>query len=181
MHPIRIDRLDAVQHAALDRVNRTAKDGRLRIRALIVLLAAERGMVAAEIAAVVRMHEETVRRWLVRYQAEGLEGLMDAPRCGAPAKATRAYRERLLAVVRRRPRALGLPFSLWNGDRLSDYLAEKTGIRMSKPSIYRLQRAGGISLIPCEVQRKALCQHDDFAPGARRACVAAYVAGRKLV
>jgi transposase len=146
MHPIRIDRLSAEQHAELDRANRTAKDGRLRIRALIVLLAAERGMVAADIAAVVRMHEETVRRWLVRYRAEGLAGLMDAPRCGAPARATRSYREQLLAVVRRRPRALGLPFSLWTGDRLSDYLAERTSVRLSRASIYRLLRAGGVHL-----------------------------------
>jgi transposase len=146
MHPIRIDRLSVLLHAELDRANRTAKDGRLRIRALIVLLAAERRMVAAEIATVVRMHEETVRRWLVRYQAEGLEGLKDAPRAGAPPKVTPAYREQLLAGVRRRPRALGLPFSLWTGDRLADYLAERTDIRMGRESVYRLLRAGGVHL-----------------------------------
>ena len=146
MHPIRIDQLSAEQHAELDHANRTAKDGRLRIRALIVLLAAERGMVAAEIAAVVRMHEETVRRWLVRYQAEGLEGLKDSPRPGAPPKVTRAYRERLLAVVRRRPRALGQPFSLWTGERLAAYLAEQTSLRVSRETVYRLLRAGGVHL-----------------------------------
>ena len=146
MHPIRIDQLSAAQHAELDHANRTAKDGRLRIRALVVLLAAERGMVAAEIAAAVRMHEHTVRRWLVRYQAEGLNGLADAPRPGAVPRATRSYRDRLLAVVRRRPRALGLEFSLWTGDRLSDYLAEQTGVRMSRASVYRLLRAGGVHL-----------------------------------
>lgn len=146
MHPIRIDQLSEEQHTELDHANRTAKDGRLRIRALIVLLAAERGMVAAEIAAVVRMHEETVRRWLLRYQAEGVEGLQDAPRPGAPARLTRAYRDQLLALVRRRPRALELPFSLWTGDRLADYLAERTGIRASKTSVYRLLNAGGIHL-----------------------------------
>jgi transposase len=146
MHPIRVDQLSAEQHAELDHANRTANDGRLRVRALIVLLAAERGMVAAEIAAVVRMHEETVRRWLVRYQAEGLEGLTDAPRSGAPPRITRAYREQLLAVVRRRPRTLDLPFSLWTGDRLADYLAERTGLRASKTTVYRLLRAGGVHL-----------------------------------
>jgi transposase len=146
MHAIRLDRLGATQHAELDHAYRTAKDGRLRIRALMVLLAAERGMVAAEIAAMVRHHEETVRRWLVRYQAEGLTGLTDAPRPGAPARATRSYRDRLLAVVRRRPRTLNLPFSLWTGDRLSDYLAERTGVRMSRASVYRLLRAGGVHL-----------------------------------
>jgi transposase len=146
MHPIRIDQLGAEQHAELDHAYRTARDGRLRVRALIVLLATERRMVAAEIAAIVRMDEQTVRRWLVRFQAEGLRGLHDAPRPGAAPKATRAFREQLLAIVRRRPRALGLPFSLWTGDRLADYLAEQTGIRMSKPSVYRLLRAGGIHL-----------------------------------
>jgi len=146
MHPIRIDRLSAAQDAELDRANRTAKDGRLWIQALIVLLAAQHRMVASEIAAAVRMNEEAVRRWLLHYQAEGLAGLKDAPRPGPPAKATRAYREMLLAVVRRRPRALGLPFSLWNEDRLTDCLAEQTGIRMSKPSAYPRPRAGGISL-----------------------------------
>jgi transposase len=146
MHPIRIDQLSAEQHAELDHANRTARDGRLRIRALIVLLAAERGMVAPEIAAVVRMHEETVRRWLMRYQAEGLEGLKDEPRPGAPPKVTAAYRDQLLAIVRRRPRALQLPFSLWTGERLADYLAEQTGIRVSRETVYRLLRAGGIHL-----------------------------------
>ena len=146
MHPIRIRELSAEQLAELDRANRTAKDGRLRIRALIVLLAAERGMVAADIAAVVRMHEESVRRWLVRYQAEGLEGLQDAPRSGAPPRITRAYREQLVALVRRRPRALGLPFSLWTGERLADVLAERTGIRASRTSVYRLLGAAGIHL-----------------------------------
>jgi transposase len=61
--------------------------------------------VAAQIAAMVREHEQTVRRWLVRYQAEGLAGLSDAPRPGAPPEVTRGYREQLLAIVRRRLRA----------------------------------------------------------------------------
>jgi transposase len=85
----------------------------VRTRAQMILLAAERGLVAAEIAAIVRQDEETVRRWLARYEAEGAAGLSDAPRAGAPPKITPAYRERLLQVVRQRPRSLGLPFSLW--------------------------------------------------------------------
>lgn len=106
-----------------------------------VLLAAERGMVAPEIAAVVRMHEETGRRWLMRYQAEGLEGLKDEPRPGAPPKVTAVYRDQLLAIVRRRPRTLKLPFSLRTGERLAE-----TGIRVSRETVYRLLRVGGIHL-----------------------------------
>jgi transposase len=146
MRPIRLTGLSQAQLAELDHLYRTAREGRMRIRALMVLLAAERGMLAAQIAAVVREHEHTVRRWLVRYRAEGIAGLDDAPRAGAPPKVTPAYRERLLAVVRRRPRSMGLPFSLWTGPRLVDYLAEHTGIRLSRESVYRLLRAGGVHL-----------------------------------
>ncbi len=42
--------------------------------------------------------------------------------------------------------ALGLAFSLWTGDWLADYLAERTGIRVSRETVYRLLRAGGIHL-----------------------------------
>ena len=146
MRPIRLDALSATQREDLDRCYRGAPQARVRIRALMVLLAAERGMVAAEIAAVVRQDEETVRRWLVRYRAEGLAGLADVVRVGDPPKVTPAYRERLLAAVRRRPRALGLPFSLWTGERLADYLADQTGLRMSGRSVYRFLRAAGIRL-----------------------------------
>lgn len=146
MRPIRLGALSATQLAELDHVYRTAREGRVRIRALMVLLAAERGMVAAQIAAVVREHEQTVRRWLVRYQSAGVVGLADAPRAGAPPKVTAAFRGELLAVVRRRPRALGLPFSMWTGPRLADYLAERSGLRLSCETVYRLLRAGGVHL-----------------------------------
>ena len=146
MRPIRLDGLSAEQLSELDELYHTTRDVRVRTRAQMILLAAERGLVAAEIAAIVRQNEETVRRWLVRYQAEGIAGLSDAPRPGAPPKATAAYRERLLEIVRRRPRALGLPFSLWSAARLADHLTEETGLRLSVPSITRLLRASDMAL-----------------------------------
>ena len=146
MHPIRLEGLTPAQLAELDHAYRASPNARLRIRALMVLLNGERGMVAAEIGAVVRQDEQTVRRWLARYRAEGLEGLTDAPRPGVPPKVTPEYRARLVVAVRRRPRSLGLPFSLWTGQRLADYLAEQTGLRLSDTSISRFLRAEGIHL-----------------------------------
>jgi transposase len=146
MRPIRLDALAPEQLRELDELYHATRDVRVRTRAQMILLAAERGMVAAEIAAVVRQDEETVRRWFARYLAEGAEGLSDAPRSGAPPRASATYRGRLLEVVRRRPRALGLPFSLWTAARLADHLAELTGVRMSAPSVCRLLREGGMAL-----------------------------------
>lgn len=135
MKPIRIPNLAPEQLAELEELYRSTRNVRLRTRAQMVLLAAERCLSAAEIAGIVRASEETVRRWLKRYLAEGVEGLSDAPQPGAPRKVTEEYREELIHAVRRRPRSLGLPFSLWTLQRLADYMAEITSIRVSYESV----------------------------------------------
>jgi transposase len=112
----------------------------------MVLLSGEQGMVAHEIAAIVRKGEQTVRRWLKRYMAEGINGLEDAPRCGAPGKVTPAYQKRLVTTVRQRPRSLGQPYSLWTLQRLADYMAEETGIRVSPRTVGRYLKAADIVL-----------------------------------
>jgi len=135
MKPIRIPILGSERLDALEKLYRTTRDARLRTRAQMVLLAAEQRLTAAEIAEIVRASEETVRRWLKRYLAEGIEGLRDAPHPGAPRKVTLEYRERLVQSVRRRPRSLGLPFSLWTLRRLAEYMAEQTGIRVEYETV----------------------------------------------
>jgi transposase len=126
-----------VQRKELDQLYRTTTAPRLRTRAQMVLLSAEQGLKVPQIAVIVRESEATVLRWLKRYRAEGLKGLQDAPRPGRPAEVTAGYRAELLAAVRRRPRSLGLPFSLWTLQRLVDYLAEQTGIRVSDETVRR--------------------------------------------
>ena len=135
MQPIQLPAQSPEQIAALDELYRVTKDGRLRNRAQMMLLAAEKHMVAAEIGAIVRESEHTVRRWMKRYMAEGIEGLKDAPRPGAPAKVTADYVVELVRVVRQRPRSLGLEFSLWTLQRLADYMAEQTGIRVKGETV----------------------------------------------
>jgi transposase len=146
MHPILLPDLTPDDLAALDAAYRTTRDVRFRTRVQMVLLAAEQQVTAPAIAAIVRVDEETVRRWLKRYASEGIEGLRDAPRPGTPVKVTAAYVEQLLAAVRRRPRSLELPFSLWTLQRLADYLADQTGIRVAGETVRQYLKAAGIVL-----------------------------------
>ena len=62
---------------------------------------------------------------------------MDAPRPGTPARVTPEWRAMLVSAVRRRPRSLGQPYSLWTLQRLADYLAEETGVRVSYETVRR--------------------------------------------
>ncbi len=133
--PLRLSPLSKEQLDELQELYRTTRKVRLRTRAQMVLLAAEEGMTAPAIARIVRESDQTVRNWLKRYQAEGIEGLADAPIPGAPRKVAPEYVRRLVEVVRQRPRSLGLPFSLWTLARLADYLAEETGIRVEAETV----------------------------------------------
>jgi transposase len=135
MRPIQLPPQSPEQLEALEELYRTTKDVRLRTRSQMMLLAAEKHWVAHEIAEIVREDEQTVRRWMKRYMAEGIEGLKDAPRPGATPKVTPAYEAELLRVVRLRPRSMGLEFSLWTLQRLADYMAEETGIRVEAETV----------------------------------------------
>src|SRR3978361_2573570 len=114
MRPLHLDSLSADQLRGLDDLYRTTRDVRVRTRAQMILLVAEQGLAVSEIAAIVRESGETVRRWVHRYEAEGIDGLSDAPRSGKPAKAGTVYRERLVELVRRCHSTLDMPSSRWS-------------------------------------------------------------------
>ncbi len=135
MKPLAMPTLTAEQVDAVAKLYRTTHNVRLRTRAQMVLLAVEQQLGVREIAVIVRECEGTVRCWLKRYAAQGIDGLQDAWAGGAPAKVTQAYQDQLLQIVRRRPRSFDLPYSNWTLQRLADYLAEQTGIRVEKETV----------------------------------------------
>ncbi len=51
-----------------------------------------------------------------------------------------------MQTVRQRPRALGQPYSLWTLQRLADYMAEATGIRVEAATLRLHLKAAGIGL-----------------------------------
>ncbi len=144
--PLEISPLTVEEVENLEKLYRTTKNVRLRTRAQIILLAGEQQMSAPAIAKIVREDEQTVRNWFKRWIAEGIEGLKDRPMPGAPGKVTKEYEEQLLFVVRRRPRSLGQPYSMWTLQRLADYMAEQTGIRVSDETVRQVLKAGEIVL-----------------------------------
>lgn len=146
MQPIQLPPLNDQQLKELNELYRKTREPRLRTRAQIILLAAEKHLVAEAIGEIVRLSDQAVRKWLKRYVAEGINGLNDMPRTGTPRKVTSAYLEKLEAAVRRRPRSLDLPFSMWTLQRLSDYLAEETGLRVEAETVRLHLKKMGIVL-----------------------------------
>jgi transposase len=146
LKPLEIPLLTEDEMEALEKLYRTTKDVRLRTRAQIILLAGEQRMTAPTIAKIVREVDQTVRNWLKRWMAEGIEGLKDRPMPGPPPKISAEWKEQLLVAVRHRPRSLGQPYSMWTLQRLSDYMAEQTGVRTSYETVRLVLKAGEIVL-----------------------------------
>ena len=73
----------------------------------------------------------TIRRWVRAYARRGAAGLGDAARSGRPAQVDAAYLAALERAAEAPPRELGLPFDAWTSGRLSAYLAEATGVRVT--------------------------------------------------
>ena len=71
-------------------------------RARIVTLSWD-GMTVPVIAAEAGCHENTVRRWLHRFNAAGLDGLGDRPGAGRKRRITEAQRSHIIAMARSEP------------------------------------------------------------------------------
>jgi transposase len=101
---------------------------RLAVRAVMVLLSLQ-GLPAAQIAGLLECHPATVRRWIGRFNSEGLTGLADRPRCGRPPVGGRRLSRRI-ATLLQRPGPWTLP-------RIWHHLGRP---QVSMPTLYRLVR-----------------------------------------
>ena len=146
MKPIIVRELKPKEHKELEELYQKTKDVRIRSRAQMILLAVEQNYVARQIAEIVRKNDQTVRTWINRFNVEGINGLYDAPRPGTPKKVTKEYRKQILEIVRRRPRTLEQPYSMWTLERLANFMAEETGLRVSTETVRRVLKSGGIVL-----------------------------------
>jgi transposase len=100
-------------------------------RAQIVLHALD-GLKAPEITARMDLCGATVRHWLKRFNARGLDGLKEDVRSGRPPTYSAEQRSAVINAALTRPADLGLPFACWTLDRLVAYLSEHKGIAMRR-------------------------------------------------
>ena len=110
----------------------TLGDGLVR-RAQIVLHALE-GLKAPEIGARMNLGGVTVRHWIKRFNARGLQGLEEDVRTGRPSTYYTEQRSAVINTALTPPAKLGLPFACWTLDRLVAYLSEQ-GITMRRSRI----------------------------------------------
>ena len=129
---------------------RRSKDTR-QCRRLLALAAVAEGKSRAEAAAIGGMDRQTLRDWVHRFNAEGLEGLLDRHRSGAPPKLTAEQKSELAELVEAGPDPEGVV--RWRRIDLQAVIEARFGVRYHERSVSRLLHELGF------VQMSARPQH----------------------
>ncbi len=112
-------------------------------RARMIQLASE-GLSVLTIAQRLARAEKVVRRWMIRFNAEGLDGLEDKPRSGRPVTYSREEVGIVVATALTDPKELGQAFGSWTFARLEHYLNEERDLAIKRSRIHELLQAEGL-------------------------------------
>jgi transposase len=155
---IRRDRTPAV----LRKQARIETDTRIARRILAIANALD-GMSRDEAARAAGMDRQTLRDWVIRYNAHGLVGLADQPRNGRPPKLEPEEKAVLVEVVLAGPDPEASGISAFTRDDLVAICEERFGKRLAAASMGRILRDLGLS------RQKARPSHPQKDPVAQAA------------
>lgn len=92
-------------------------------RLQIIMLSAA-GKRVPEISEEVKLHPINVRKWIHRFNEQGLDGLRSGKSPGRPPVFSEEQREQIVYIAHTNPRQLGLHYARWSLQRLRRYLIE---------------------------------------------------------
>jgi len=141
---LRVRALSAEESREVERlVHARPEPARLVERARIIW-ASHHGERVPAIAARLHLTATTVRLWIKRFTARGLDGFKDEARSGRPATSTPEQVGEVLAVALSKPTSIGLPVGSGPLDRLEVYLNEEKGLPIKRSRIDELLITEGL-------------------------------------
>ena len=128
----------------LRRLAQRAKNAAQTCR-LLAIAAVLDGASRAEAAKIGGMERQTLRDWVIRFNDQGPEGLINIPSPGAPAKLDQTHKAFLVRVVEDGPIPAVHGVVRWRACDLIMQLHEEFGISVSDDTIYRALKDLGFS------------------------------------
>lgn len=93
------------------------------------------------------LHYTNARLWVVRFENEGVEGLLGRPRSGRPPVYTDKMHTLVIKAATSRPADLGLDFTTWSLTKLEQYLQDRRGLTLSRETIRRILHQYGLRFL----------------------------------
>jgi len=115
------------------------RDGAYRVakRLRAVLLNGE-GRTSGELADILQSPRSKVSEWLSRYEAYGVEGLLEGYRPGRPAILTDKQREQLGDILDSGPVAYGLDTGIWTSPMIAWVIEQEFGVQYHPGHVRKL-------------------------------------------
>jgi len=135
---------DDIPAEELRRLARQEGDGRVVCR-LLSLANVVDGMSRERAARHAGMDRQTLRDWVIRFNAEGLEGLRDRPRSGRPPWLDDGQLAALKALVLRGPDPERDGVSTWRAKDLCQIVEDRFGVSYTENGMLRLLHDLGLS------------------------------------
>jgi transposase len=114
-------------------------------RRLLAIAAVVDGESRAEAAKVGGMDRQTLRDWVIRFNAQGPDGLVNKPSPGGPSKLSDEHKAFLTRIVEEGPLPAIHGVVRWRACDLIMRLYEEFGISVSDDTVYRALKALGFS------------------------------------
>jgi len=144
MKPIFVRKLEPKE---LRRLKQLLKANNLRLykRARVIELSSK-GLKATEIAGYVDLHLNKVRKWIRRFNQEGIESLLPRYSPGRPLKISLKGRREIIKLLKTKPATLGLSLSSWSLRDLAKILQQRRIVKgISHIHLGRIIKAEGYS------------------------------------
>lgn len=116
-----------------------------QVRRLLAIAAALDGASREEAARVGGMDRQTLRDWVIRFNEQGPEGLINKPSPGAPSKLTAEHKAFLVRLVEDGPIPATDGVVRWRACDLIMRLHEEFGVSVSDDTVYRALKELGFS------------------------------------
>src|SRR3954447_6567843 len=144
----RLLRLHPSTYQRLARWSKEAeREGAYRVakRLRAVVLNSE-GHTSGELANILPAPRSKVSEWLQRYQAEGVDGLLEGYRSGRPAELSEKQKQQLGDILDSGPVAYGLDTGLWTSPRIAWIIEQEFGVQYHPGHVRKLLHTWGFSV-----------------------------------
>ena len=138
------------------------RDGAYRVaKRLQAVVLNSAGHTSGELAGILKAPRSKVSEWLARYEAHGLEGLLEGYRSGRPPQLTATQRDQFGDILDSGPVAYGLDSGLWTSPLIAWVIEEEFGVRYHPGHVRKLLHGLRLSV---QRPRRRLARADAGAP-----------------
>ncbi len=144
-HPdVFVRELSMTEGQKLQRITRTAKDP-VKLRRAIVVLMSGQGQAVSDIVDLLQVDEGYARDVIHAFNERGFDALNPKWSGGRPPATDKTTRQKVVAVAKTDPHALGLPFSCWSLAKLTAHLAREKITQVGREAIRRILRTENVT------------------------------------